>query len=377
MAPAPFLTLGPLRQLLGMAFAPDYSVSGRFYVYWLDADFVLRLTRFTASNPDLADPASATTLLSLPNPTGDHAGGWIGFGPDGYLYLAIGDGGPWFDPFGRAQDLSLLFGKILRLDVSGPGLAIPPTNPFAGSVTNRPEIWSYGLRNPWRCSFDRATGDLWIADVGQDAWEELNLQVPSSPPYTARNYGWRCFEANSVQSTTTGPGGEPCPPPTSVTFPVFAYDHAVGCSVIGGYVYRGRSMPWLRGTYFFADYCTASVRSLRHDAGVVHDLVDHTAELATPGLAIDGIASFGEDAEGEVYICDLGGGEVYKIVPRCLADCTGGTEPPVLSVNDFICFLNLFAAQDPFANCDGSTIPPTLNVSDFVCYLNRFAAGCT
>lgn len=383
MNPEPFLTIAPVatdgsKGILGLAFDPAYTTTGRFYVDYIDDATTITVARYRVSeDPGLADPGSAEILLTQPNPGGDHFGGWIGFGPDGFLYISIGDGGPWYDPSGHGQDLTTLFGKILRIDVSGEGYTIPPTNPFAGSADFRQEIWAYGLRNPWRTSFDRETGDLWIADVGQDLWEEIDVQArPGSPPYAAANYGWRCYEASAVQNTTTGPGGAPCSSVPDLVFPLYAYDHGQGCSITGGYVYRGGAMPWLRGAYFFADYCSGRVWSIRDAGGQAQDLREWTAELARPGQTIDAIVSFGEDADGELYVCDQNEGEIYKIVPRCPANCDGSAAPPVLNVNDFVCFTNAFAAGDPYANCDGSTIPPVLNVNDFICFQNRAAQGC-
>jgi glucose/arabinose dehydrogenase len=273
----------------------------------------------------------------------------------------------------------VLFGKILRLSVTGsPGYAIPSTNPFAGSATNRGEIWAYGLRNPWRNSFDRLTGDLWIGDVGQDFWEEIDFHPRFvDPPYPAVNYGWRCYEANAVQNTTVGPGGASCSTITNFTSPIHVYGHNPDCSVIGGYVYRGRSMPWLRGTYFFGDYCSGRVSTFEYAGGVVQHLTNRTAELARPGFAIDQIVSFGEDGNGELYICDQGGGEIYRIIARCPANCDGSSTAPILNANDFQCFLNSFASGDLYANCDASSAPPVLNANDFQCFLNQYAAGCS
>jgi glucose/arabinose dehydrogenase len=380
----PFLTINPVatggeQGVLSLAFDPNYGTNRRFFVFSINTAWASVITRYTASeaNPDIANPAGSVILTQSHEGEG-HNGGWMGFGPDGFLYIALGDGGPWFDPNGYGQNLGVLFGKILRLDASGAMYSIPATNPFAGSTTNRPEIWAYGLRNPWRNSFDRVTGDLWVADVGQDLWEEVNVQPrPVSPPFAAANFGWRCYEANAVQNATVGPGGALCSSLSGFTFPIHTYDHSLGCSITGGYVYRGRAMPYLRGKYFFADFCSSRIWSLEYAGGTAQHVTDRTAELARPGFTIDQIVSFGEDGNGEIYICDFGGGEVHRIVPRCPANCDGSTGAPLLSGNDFLCFLNLFAAQDPYANCDGSSTSPVLTANDFQCFLNLYAAGCS
>ena len=381
----PFLTTPPLgtageQGLLGLAFDPNYAVNRRFFVFYVNPSSTTVIARYTASvgNPDIADTTSATPILTQPHEGDGHNGGWLAFGPDGYLYAALGDGGPWYDPNGYGQNLTVLFGKILRLDVSGTTYSVPPTNPFAGSPTSRQEIWSYGLRNPWRNSFDRLTGDLWIADVGQDFWEEINFQArPANPPFVAVNYGWRCYEGMVPHNSTVGPGGGLCSAITNFTPPIHAYDHNINCSITGGYVYRGRAMPYLRGTYFFADYCSGKIWSLLQVGGAVQGLTDRTAELNRPGFTIFEIVSFGEDGNGELYLCDFDGGEIYRIIPRCRPNCDGSTSSPILNANDFQCFLNSFAADDPYANCDASTSPPVLTANDFQCFLDLFAAGCS
>jgi len=376
---APFLTLtgmppGFEQGLLGLAFDPAYSKNGRFYVFYTDTTWNIVIARYTVSgDPDIANPGS-TIILTQTKQFNNHNGGWIGFGPDGYLYASVGDGGSEFDPNGMGQSLTTIFGKILRSDVSGagPGYTVPTTNPFFGSPTNRPEIWAYGLRNAFRCSFDRLTGDMFIADVGQDMFEEVNFrQRTFDPPFPALNYGWRCYEGNAVQNTTIGPGGTLCSTVTNFTFPIHSYGHGPGCSISGGYVYRGCAMPALKGTFFFADYCSAQITSFRYVGGVVQDLTSRTAELAVPGQTIDGVVSFGEDARGELYICDQVGGEIYKIVPRCPADCDGIGG---LTGNDFQCFINSYVAMDCSADCDGVG---GLTGNDFQCFLDKYVAGCS
>lgn len=319
LLPTPFLSVSPVstggeQGLLGLTFHPDYASNGFFYVNYTDGSGTTVIERYQVSiDPDLADPSSGQTVLTLAQPYANHNGGWLGFGPDGYLYCTVGDGGSGGDPQGNAQNLTTLLGKILRIDVAGDDFpadpdrnyAIPPDNPFVG-VAGEDEIWAYGLRNPWRPSFDRSTNDLWIADVGQVSWEEVNFQPASSTG--GENYGWRCYEGN-YEYNTSG-----CSAPGTMVFPIHDYDHGQGCSVTGGYVYRGNAIPALSGTYFFADFCTASIWSFRYDGASISEFTDRTVELDPGGgLSIDQITSFGEDGSGEIYICDLGG-EVFKIV---------------------------------------------------------------
>jgi glucose/arabinose dehydrogenase len=313
---------GDERGLLGLAFAPDYATSGRFYVFYTNTAFDTVLARYEVSaDPDVADPASAEVLLVIDQPEFNHNGGWIAFGPDGYLYLASGDGGSSCDPDENAQNINNLLGVLLRLDVSVPsGYAIPIDNPFIG-VSGDDEIWAYGLRNPWRNAFDRVTSELYIADVGQGAWEEINIQPAASSG--AENYGWDCREGMHCATDSNCPAGDvgcDCNDPF-LTDP--AWDYARGgspfrCAITGGYVYRGCAIPDLRGAYFYADYCSDQIWSFRHIDGAVTDLTERTTALAPGGgLDIDRIVSFGEDARGELYIIDLGNGsngEVYRVI---------------------------------------------------------------
>jgi cysteine-rich repeat protein len=305
--------------LLGMAFAPDYDTSGVFYLSFTNNAGDNEVRRYTVSgNPDVANTTS-TPVIVIDDFAGNHNGGHIAFGPDGYLYYGMGDGGGGGDPQENGQDLAELLGKMMRIDVSTPPYAIPPTNPFAGSPSAADEIWAYGLRNPWRWSFDRANGDLYIADVGQNNWEEVNYQPGSSTG--GENYGWDVFEANACFEPT--PPATMCPsPPTGFTFPVLEYSHSQGCSVTGGYVYRGCAMPDLAGTYFYSDICSAFIRTFEGvSGGVAQNQQNRTADLAPGGgLSIGGVSSFGEDARGELYIVDHGGaaagqGEIYRIIP--------------------------------------------------------------
>ena len=251
--------VGNEQGLLGFVFHPNYASNGYFYVNYTGAGDSTHISRFSVSptDPDSAVPGSEFRILTVFQPYQNHNGGELQFGPDGFLYIGLGDGGSAGDPGNRAQDLTQLLGKILRIDVDGGNpYSIPPGNPFVQQPPARGEIWSYGLRNPWRFSFDRTSGDLWIADVGQGAFEEVDLQVSSS--LGGENYGWRCYEGNSPYNTSG------CPPLQDLVFPVYEYAHdATACwSVTGGYVYRGAKYPGLAGMYFFADYCKDSLWAL-------------------------------------------------------------------------------------------------------------------
>ncbi len=312
----PFLNLAPQiaccgeRGLLGVAFHPQYATNGRFFVDYTDPSGNTVVSEYRVSaNPDLADGASERIVLQVTQPFSNHNGGHVAFGPDNYLYIALGDGGSGGDPLGNGQNPATLLGKMLRINVDGATpYAIPPTNPFVGSPTARPEIWALGLRNPWRNSFDRVTGDLYIADVGQSSYEEVNYQPVGSAG--GENYGWNTVEGNGHCFNPSSGCDQ-----TGLTLPVLDYDHGQGCSVTGGYVYRGCAMSDLRGTYFYGDFCSAFIKTVQVSGGVATNPQDRTADLAPGGgLSIDQLSSFGEDARGEIYICDLGG-EVFKIVP--------------------------------------------------------------
>ena len=309
---------GNERGLLGMCFHPDYADNGYFYVHYNDNSGNSVIARYTVTaNPDSADASSRFNILQVTQPAGqdNHKSGMISFGADGYLYLSFGDGGSGNDPGNRAQSDTTLLGKMLRIDVDGGSpYVIPPDNPFADSPP-RDEIWAKGLRNPWRWSFDRLTHDLYIADVGQNAWEEIDFQPASSPG--GENYGWRCMEATHC----TGLSGCTCND-TALTLPIHEYSHTIGCSITGGYVYRGCAIPEFYGLYFFAEYCSDNIWSFRYADGTLSEFTERTAEFNPGGgLSIGDISSFGEDAYGELYICDLVGGEVFKIVPDEMTDC--------------------------------------------------------
>lgn len=312
--------------LLGMAFDPDFRENGYFYVYYTVSEsgdsLLSRLTdavlsvlpvvdsggsrwsvasRFSVSpiNAAVADPDSELIFMVVPQPYSNHNGGNLVFGPDGYLYIGLGDGGGGGDPQENAQDPSNLLGTLLRIDVSSidatGAYAIPPDNPFAGEEGARPEIWAYGLRNPWRFSFDRVTDDLWAADVGQNQYEEIDLVLPG------RNYGWNVME------------GDHCFKPslncdrTGLEAPIAEYDHSDGCSVTGGYVYRGTAVPSLYGAYIFADFCSGRMWALRYDG---QGEAGQTQISGFPTF----ITSFAEDLSGELYALSRDG-KIYKFVP--------------------------------------------------------------
>jgi glucose/arabinose dehydrogenase len=302
--PTPFLDIvdrvgsgGSEQGLLGLAFHPNYAENGHFYVNYTDRNGNTVIARFSVSdNPDQADPASEVQLLGVEQPFGNHNGGMLAFGPDGYLYLGLGDGGSAGDPFGNAQSLSTLLGKILRIDVDdGDPYAIPPDNPFA-SGGGRPEIWAYGLRNPWRFSFDLLTNDLYIGDVGQNQWEEIDF-LPAGSPGGA-NFGWNYREGAHPYE------GSP-PAGLNLIDPVAEYDHSQGCSVTGGYVYRGQDLPDWSGVYLYGDYCSGLVWGLLH----LPDGSWQNARLFESGARI---TSFGQDQAGEIYLVDYQGG-IYRL----------------------------------------------------------------
>lgn len=304
--PAPFLdisalvrTSGSEQGLLGLAFPPDYPKRRHFYVHYTAksgvGDTVVARYRLGA-DPDVADPASATVLLRQAQPYANHNGGHLAFGPDGYLYIGLGDGGAGGDPQGNAQNPRTLLGKLLRVDVESGAdpYAIPPGNPFGN------EIWALGLRNPWRFSFDRAAGDLYIADVGQNAYEEVNVQPAASRG--GQNYGWNVMEGMHCYS------GAGCDR-TGLTAPVAEYGHDSGnCSITGGYVYRGAQYPSLQGVYFYGDFCSGRLWGLRRSASGWEN-----ARLLDSGLSL---SSFGEDESGNLYVVDYGKGDLHRLALR-------------------------------------------------------------
>ena len=299
--------------LLGLAFAPDYQKSGRYYVDFTDKEHSTRITRFTSPDLETTNPASGEIILKFKQPYLNHNGGWVCFGPDEMLYIGNGDGGSGNDPQQHAQSLDTWLGKILRIDVSGAtGYTVPEDNPFIRKEGAKPEIWCYGVRNPWRCSFDRITGDFWMGDVGQDTWEEIDF-MPAGKGGGA-NYGWRLREG-PVATPTGGVGGDA--PPGAIE-PVYSYKHgggnAEGYCVIGGYLYRG-SIKELQGRYVFGDYQSARIWSFRLNEGKVEDFADHTADLQPEGGKIKFIPSFAESNSGELFIIDHSG-TIYQIIGK-------------------------------------------------------------
>ena len=330
--PTPFLNLGTTglnkitaggeRGLLGLAFHPDYADNGHFYVDYTNLQGNTVVERYTVSaNPDVADPGSGAIVIGpISQPQANHNGGCLQFGPDGMLYIAMGDGGGANDSGtghvagGNAQSGANLLGKILRLDVDLPFPHIPPDNPFVGTPSFQDEIWHYGVRNPWRFSFDSATGDMYIGDVGQDSREEISFAPAGA---SALNFGWRCMEGFNC----TGLSGCTCNGPT-LTLPIHDYPHSPGCvSVTGGYMYRGCAIPGLTNTYYFADYCKRNIWSFEFDGTTKTNFVDRTAELTPNVGTIGAIPSFGLDQLGEIYVVDSD--ELFKIVPDGLVDCNG------------------------------------------------------
>lgn len=288
------------RGLLSVAFHPRYEENGRFFVNYTDLKGDTIVSEFKiSSDPDRGDGNSERVLLRIRQPASNHNGGQLQFGPDGYLYIGMGDGGFFGDPSGNGQDLGTLLAKMLRIDVdAGKPYGIPADNPFKGVSGARPEIWAYGLRNPWRFSFDPETGDMYIADVGEGKWEEVDFQPGGGR--RGENYGWNLLEGSHKFKLPDGYDT------SGLTFPVVEYSHDEGCSVTGGYVYRGIKSPGLNGTYFFSDYCTGRLWGLRKKS----DDSWEWAEFLETGLSV---SSFGEDEAGEMYIIDFGKGDIYRL----------------------------------------------------------------
>lgn len=316
----PFLNLSTLissdgeRGLLGLAFHPNYTTNGYFFVNYTNTSGNTVIARYSVNsgNPDVSN-TTGTILMTISQPYSNHNGGSIKFGSDGYLYIAMGDGGSGGDPEGYAQNLTInasfptrvFLGKMLRIDVNStiaPFYTIPATNPYFGQ-SGLGEIWATGLRNPWKFSFNRLNGDLWIADVGQGAIEEIN-KIVNPLPNTGINFGWRCYEGNSTYNTSG------CAPSSTMTFPFAQYARSGGaCSVTGGYFYTGSTYPNFQNKYFFTDYCDDKIRMV-NSAGVI---------TTTTSFSGNNFVTFGEDMNGELYIAGISSGTIYKIIDSSLS----------------------------------------------------------
>ena len=313
--PTPFLDIQSIvltpggnydeRGLLGLAFHPDYINNGYFYVNYIDNFGNTQISRFSVStsDPNIADPDSEFQILEVEQPYANHNGGCLRFGPEGYLYIGLGDGGSAGDPENRSQNLQTLLGKMLRIDIDNTegstNYAVPSNNPFVGDPNALDEIWSYGLRNPWRFSFDSETDELWIGDVGQGSIEEIN-RAPAG--VSGQNYGWRCYEGTQEYNTSG------CPNQSELTFPMAEYSHSGGnCSITGGYVYRGEIYENFLGVYFYADFCSGEIGT-----------IDQSNNQINHGSYNGSWVSFGEDKNKELYIID-NFGSIYKIEGNILS----------------------------------------------------------
>lgn len=385
----PFMDIDPIvtggtsggneQGMLGLVFHPDYVENGKFYVNYIGASSDTFVVEYQVSaDPDVADTGTARVIMRVDQPFSNHNGGWIDFGTDGYLYIALGDGGSGNDPGNRAANLSNFMGKMHRIDVDGGddfpadnnlNYEIPSDNPFLGNTSAVPSIWHYGLRNPWRSSFDSENGDLWMADVGQSSREEVNHDISNEG---GKNYGWRCREGNNSTGLSCGS--------TGFVSPVHDYARSGGnCSVTGGYVYRGCELgEEYQGLYIFGDYCGGSVWTLDPANGY-----SRTTEFNF-GF---GLSSFGQDQDGEIYVTDLFGGIVYKLVnpdaadenedgipdaceAACLPDLTGDGS---LDFFDVSAFLTAFGNGDASADFTGDGSFDFFDVSAF---LTAFSMGC-
>lgn len=300
------------RGLLGLAFHPEYGSNGYFFVNYTGSRGETHIARFEvqSNDPNQADPTTEKTILTVDQPYVNHNAGDLNFGPDGYLYIALGDGGDGGDPLNKSQTPTELLGKILRIDIDqGDPYSIPPDNPFVNDDFYQDEIWAIGLRNPWRFSFDRETFDMWIGDVGQSAWEEIDFM-----PFDQQggeNYGWRCYEGNKTFNTSG------CQNASNYVFPVFEYRNnrfEDGCSVTGGFVYRGKNFPTLYGHYVFADYCSGKIWTIAPDSLNGWKVIDQGK--FSPG----DISTFGEDKEGELYVASIGSGIISRVQETCAAE---------------------------------------------------------
>lgn len=341
------------RGLLGLAFHPQYEINGRFYVFYTRAaDGALTVARYQVSaNPNVANAGSGAVLLTIAHPRGNHNGGHLVFGPDGYLYVGTGDGGDAGDPDENGQNVNTLLGKILRIDPDGDDFpadpnrnyAIPGGNPFAGATAGADEVWDYGLRNPWHFSFDRVTGDLYIGDVGQGAWEEIDFEP--APRTGGVNYGWDCREGAHDYADPNGDRNAGCAGVVSQD-PAFEYDHSFGCSVTGGNVYQGLSGPFFRGHYFFGDFCSGRIWGSSLVFGG-----RSTGEIFDTAFSISG---FGEGETGKVYFTDLNG-TLQWLAPYTFADV-----PPTAFAWPFI---EALYAAGVTAGCGGDNYCPTAEIT--------------
>ncbi len=373
--PTPFLDISSQvlyngeRGLLGMAFDPDYESNGHFYLNYTTGtgNGTTRISRFTVgSNPNLADPASEVILLTLPQPDPIHQSGSLLFGPDGYLYVALGDGGGASDPNDEGQDPTTLYGTIIRIAPQTDGsFSIPPDNPFVGNANGwREEIWAYGLRNPYRIGIDPMNGDLWIGDVGQSLWEEID-HWPGGDN-SGPNFGWRCYEGNNVFDPLN------CGPAENYTFPVAEHAHSVNggafCAIVGGKVYRGALYPRLYGRYIYTDFCSGQFRMIKPDGlgGWINEL----------GLAsgLLGNTSIGTDRYGEFYATNLINGMIYKIKDRCPMDppeiMQDGSELVSTEAETYQWYLN----GTPISGAEFQTYGP--EASGYYHVLAGFGNGC-
>jgi glucose/arabinose dehydrogenase len=293
------------RGLLGLAFDPAYATNRRFFVDYTDknGDTIIASYRASSTDPNHAS-TTQTLVLKIDQPYSNHNGGGLAFGKDGYLYIGMGDGGSAGDPGNRAQNKDSLLGKILRIDINHVSAtrkySNPPSNPFVGKAGSD-RVWAYGFRNPWRFSFDRTTGDLWVGDVGQGRYEEVDRSTKAGGAGKGRNYGWRQLEGNVCYKPSTG-----CSK-TGKSHPITTYTHSKGCAVVGGYVYRGAAYPAMAGAYLYGDYCSGRIWALQANGASAQTAV----QLLSSGLMI---SSFGEGENGTMYLTDLAGGGVYQIV---------------------------------------------------------------
>ncbi|MCB9835295.1 MAG: PQQ-dependent sugar dehydrogenase [Phycisphaera sp.] len=384
----PFLDIDPLvlngtsggneQGMLGLAFSPDYVTSGRFFVYYIGTGPATNVVEYrrSAADPLVADAGTARTIMTISQPFSNHNGGWMDFGPDGYLYIGTGDGGSSNDPGNRASQLTFLLGKLLRIDVSDDQVpyTVPADNPFVGVSSALPEIWAYGLRNPWRTSFDQMTGDLWIADVGQNTREEVNVQRSTSTG--GEHYGWRCREGFIENPSFSGCTASL---PPGVIDPIHDYTHAGGrCSITGGYVYYGCGVPEFDGKYVFGDYCSGDIWTL--------DPANGNAVVAVSNQG-SGVSAFAQDKQGEIYVMSLFAGTIRKFTSASAVDSDGDTIPDacetvclpdvngdgMVTPADFSAWVAAFNAAAPECdqNLDGMCTP-----ADFSAWVANYNAGC-